>query len=492
MLNICVALLIVLSSISYCNTAIYNKYADMINENYTKVGRDCVQSYELNFYKNATKFNLFSAWSSFNFSYKYGNSHDFGNILVCKNVDVKELSTQYCLVQYFSSDMIFPVPPKLSAYQNIWTNLDASFLGAVCVPSSCSVGDVKNVLESMFVDRNLTFGDKIDCKKEFNKKSEDVIENLAISMLNWLNLKRVVLFAGILLVSIILSFLKIENLSVLFIVKDLFNCNTKTSSTAYLNGLKAITTILIILYHCLITRIIFPFKGGENLQELLTGAFYLPIQTVGSLMEIFFIIGGILTAKTLSKEFDKDNNKFLLILMFYIKRLSRLVPVTALIIVLTLTSNSENLVPYSFGIEKENCKKFWWMALSFNFMDVTKIYAGYIWFVSVYLQLTLMAPFVFWSTKQEKFGYGIKYFVLLASTVIRFNHTFDGYYDMLFSDQGFDSFHDEIFSKYISTQYRLLPFFGGLLLERFLSNESKTKNIVSFFLIFWMFLKSQI
>ena len=87
--------------------------------------------------------------------------------------------------------MIIPVPPKISAYQNIWSDLDASFLGAVCVPSLCSVEDVKKVLEATFVDNNLTFGDKIYCKKEFNKKSEDIIENLGIPMLNWLNLKRV-------------------------------------------------------------------------------------------------------------------------------------------------------------------------------------------------------------------------------------------------------------------------------------------------------------
>lgn len=174
-------------------------------------------------------------------------------------------------------------------------------------------------------------------------------------------------------VTLIFSFLNIEKLNLVHIIKDLFNFNAKASSTAYLNGFKAIATLLIVLYHCLVSRIIFPFKNGENLQELLTGAFYQPIQAIGSIMEIFFIIGGILTAKSLSKEFEKCSNKFKWILCFYIKKFARLVPVTALIVVLTVTSNSESFAPYSFGIEKENCKNFWWMALTFNFMDVTKI-----------------------------------------------------------------------------------------------------------------------
>lgn len=117
----------------------------------------------------------------------------------------------------------------------------------------------------------------------------------------------------------------------------------------------------------------FPFKSGENQQEILTGAFYQPILAIGSLMEIFFVIGGILAARSLSKDFDKSSNKFKLIVRFYIKKIARMVPVTILIVALTLTSNSENFAPYSFGIEKENCKEFWWMALTYNFVDAAKI-----------------------------------------------------------------------------------------------------------------------
>jgi hypothetical protein len=87
--------------------------------------------------------------------------------------------------------MKIPVPPKISIYQKSWRDLDESFLGAVCLPTSCSVKDVKEMLNLMFRDQNLTFGDAMYCKKEINKKSEDVIENLEIPGLNWLNLKRV-------------------------------------------------------------------------------------------------------------------------------------------------------------------------------------------------------------------------------------------------------------------------------------------------------------
>ncbi|XP_070510003.1 uncharacterized protein [Chironomus tepperi] len=193
---------------------------------------------------------------------------------------------------------MFLVPPKSLSYQNIWIDLDESFLGSICLPNSCSSVDVKNILELAFGDQNLTFKDVIYCRKEFNRQSDDVIERLELPMLNWLNLPRILIFIGITSVTLIFSIIGPEKLKLTSIIKDLFNFSSNASSTAYLNGFKAIATILIILYHCLISRLIFPFKNGENLQELLTGAFYQSIQVIVSLMEIFFIIGGILAVKT--------------------------------------------------------------------------------------------------------------------------------------------------------------------------------------------------
>ena len=154
-------------------------------------------------------------------------------------------------------------------------------------------------------------------------------------------------------------------------IKDLFN--SKPSSTAYLNGFKAISTISIVLYHCCFSRVNFPFKNGENLQELLNGAFYQPIHASFSTVELFFIIGGILTAKTLKKNFEPNNNKIKWIMRFYIKRFSRLVPVTLLVEALILTCNSKNISPYSFDILKENFMKFLSTATTFNSIDDSKI-----------------------------------------------------------------------------------------------------------------------
>jgi len=36
---------------------------------------------------------------------------------------------------------------------------------------------------------------------------------------------------------------------------------------------------------------------------------------------------------------------------------------------LIITSNTENLGPFSSAYEKENCKNYWWGAFAFNFAD---------------------------------------------------------------------------------------------------------------------------
>jgi hypothetical protein len=75
-------------------------------------------------------------------------------------------------VQYYSTDLVVKVITGKSTYQNIWTDLDASFLGGICLPSSCSTKDVKEILKFSFKDKNLSLGDRIYCKNEINKELE--------------------------------------------------------------------------------------------------------------------------------------------------------------------------------------------------------------------------------------------------------------------------------------------------------------------------------
>ena len=155
--------------------------------------------------------------------------------------------------------------------------------------------------------------------------------------------------------------------------KDLFNFNPRTSTTVYLNGFKGIATLCMLLIHSYSSRFGFPFKNGKNLDEFKTGGFYQVLQVFGPVMETFFAVGGVLAARNLNIIFRINSNKIRCFLCFYVTRFTRLIPVTIFILILTLTSSSEDYAPFSFGTRKRNCQEYWYMALTYNFMDVTKI-----------------------------------------------------------------------------------------------------------------------
>ena len=129
------------------------------------------------------------AWSTFTSTHKYGNSHDFGDFFGCNNIN----STQYCLVQYFQeSNPPISVLPSKSYYQKLWTDLDVSFLGAICLPSSCDLKDVRGIVEKFYEGQNLTFSEKIFCKTRKSEKFGIKLNKNNFSFVNWWNLKRLV------------------------------------------------------------------------------------------------------------------------------------------------------------------------------------------------------------------------------------------------------------------------------------------------------------
>jgi len=97
----------------------------------------------------------------------------------------------------------------------------------------------------------------------------------------------------------------IEKLKTTNIIKDLFTNNNTNSSTGYMNGIKAISLIIIVVGHSHSSFLMMAFKSGKSLLELDSNLFYQPLGMTAMMMEAFFIIGGILTAMSLKKEVDK-------------------------------------------------------------------------------------------------------------------------------------------------------------------------------------------
>ena len=112
------------------------------------------------------------------------------------------------------------------------------------------------------------------------------------------------LYSSITVMTVIFSKFGIQKLKLNNILKDLINLKSRNPSTTYLNGIKAVISISTILVHVWYFRIYLPFKNGENLLKFQTGFYFVILFMINCFMEIFFIIGGILTAKCLAKDYD--------------------------------------------------------------------------------------------------------------------------------------------------------------------------------------------
>lgn len=97
--------------------------------------------------------------------------------------------------------------------------------------------------------------------------------------------------------------LKHKEFQIVNTFKSLCDLRQKNASTAYLSGLKAFLTIIILIYHSWVYRLQYPFKKGQELMNFQKYGTIIAV-IISLIMDMFFIIGGILTTKSLAKAYD--------------------------------------------------------------------------------------------------------------------------------------------------------------------------------------------
>lgn len=78
------------------------------------------------------------------------------------------MNLQYCLVQYYNTETeTIPVPVD-SVPLTPLKELDISFMGALCLPSSCSTNDVIEIMKMTLSGYDLRLGKDIHCRLDIN------------------------------------------------------------------------------------------------------------------------------------------------------------------------------------------------------------------------------------------------------------------------------------------------------------------------------------
>jgi hypothetical protein len=89
-------------------------------------------------------------------NHTFGNLFDFGNFDKCFGVQRSSFRGKFCLVQYQSTlNDTIPLTIIASNLINEWKELDRSFVGAICMPASCSADTVRALMEHIFKDTKL-------------------------------------------------------------------------------------------------------------------------------------------------------------------------------------------------------------------------------------------------------------------------------------------------------------------------------------------------
>ncbi|XP_070496598.1 uncharacterized protein [Chironomus tepperi] len=222
-----------------------------------------------------------------------------------------------------------------------------------------------------------------------------------------------------------------------------------------------------------------PFRDGENLHRFTNETLYQSFGMLAVIMDIFFIIGGLLTARSLKRGLE-SGNKVTWIVKFYFKRIMRLLPVALFVVALLVTSSTDTTAPYDIGMKGVDKQTLWTLPFVYNFMNYPNTNETFIWFIAVYLQLIIIAPFVLMLTRMDKYGNSIAILLMTAFGAIRILHTSHNYYGQVFSITNAEMLmDDQILKKYTAGRLRLFSFFGGLMIERFLS-EKLTINMLKF------------
>jgi hypothetical protein len=88
-------------------------------------------------------------------------------------------------------------------------------------------------------------------------------------------------------------------------LKSLLSVEHEKSSITCLNGLRVISILFIILYHCVQFRFQYPFANGELLSAWNDTMFMKSMSSVTIFVDMFFIMSGLLVARSVLRGLNR-------------------------------------------------------------------------------------------------------------------------------------------------------------------------------------------
>nr|XP_018899950.1 PREDICTED: nose resistant to fluoxetine protein 6-like [Bemisia tabaci] len=429
-----------------------------------------------------------------------------GHFDECLAIDVESLDMkgQYCLVKveyspYEEISLDFWTPDRETNYdqpdpmKTVWLdakphtdparNNRSEFEFAVCLPKSCSAEDLQVSLQETInqvaafhkLNFQLTVRSQ-DCSVKDPENPDQLgfavtvsICMGAVTLVIISTLLDILIFQKSKSKSIFRTFLKSFS-----VVKNLNRLQKPCEDEEFapVNYLKFQILVFIIFGH----RIMFLFGNRlynpswiERLARLPLTAYVNGSSSV--VVDTFFVIGGFLAYLFIHRTLSKK--KRVNLLMIYVYRWLRIVPLYALIIALYtfVMPNLGDGPLWNRFVEREvnYCRKNWWLNLLFinNYVHADQLCMIHSWYLAVDMQLfilmSIVAVFIFNHPRKAKFVLGT---LVSLSVVIPAICVYCGkYFAVIFAFQQFlkDITADPNFHHmYIKTHTRAIPYILGL------------------------------
>ncbi|XP_075234133.1 nose resistant to fluoxetine protein 6-like [Lycorma delicatula] len=400
------------------------------------------------------------------------------------------------LPHYYSDDFVkqpysLHYDPLLSSWTKMKVTVDLSkkqrnlIYWAVCVPSSCTVDEIKISLKERIIPilakKGIVATVELD-KKYCHIKTPLTFTNNSITLMLFI-LFMIVLVVNFSVIDILFyrnsKWEKLEKkgkftlVMLSFSIYETFSNLKKPDSfvdLSIINGMRTYTTLLVMLGHRFMFTYGSPFHNPEFLEHRYRSFDEIIVLNGFLIVDTFFVISGFLTCYLILN--DLKTNTFNL-LIIYLHRLLRLTPSYAIVIaiyayILPLLGDGP-LWSVKVGLEAERCQNNWWMNILFiNNYGNADICMFQSWFLTCDMHFFLFGPILAYLLhKRPKLGIVITLMLLLISIIIPFlviyTNNLDGVLKLYMSVVEDPMTNGYVKNIYIKTHNRAGPYIVGIL-----------------------------
>lgn len=369
---------------------------------------------------------MLDSWGKFPSAFLDGNLNDLGGFRECLNIELNDslYESKYCVGEILleKDEKLFKLSHHYNHMHNtgmipnIWQSDDdeeriesravtsqfdmrPKFKFGMCVPAACSMDYLRE-----FVN----FTNKITLSESSCQLRNTDAE------LRSLDIVAIVLLVIVFVLTICSTVYDIHSTlynyekSQIFLAFSVYSNGKKVLSykkskapdTMHcLHGIRAISTQWVVIAHTFVIYAMTPLRNMRAIPSFFSQFHNMIIMSAPIAVDTFFVLSGLLVSINMLKHLKKSGGKINIPLLYF-HRYLRLTPLVfaAALVSMTLFRflGDGPLWPMLTHSIKDQCEKYWWSLLLYvqNYVNPSEICLPHTWYLSVDMQLFIVAPFV--------------------------------------------------------------------------------------------------